>query len=266
MGSRKLHRISTTSCATRVRPGRRLRVPAEGSTTLQPALGSVVRVFVLGVDPGLSRCGYSVVHSRPGGARAVALGVITTSPADPLPHRLAELQRELRALIHEFDPAVVAVERVLFQVNVRTAMSVGQASGIAMAEGAAAGCEVVQYSPNQVKEAVTGYGAADKLQVQQMVQTLLGLAALPEPPDAADAAALALTHLALSGSATGAMSDRFTGGALAPEAGLAGSPGSARRPPSSPGAGAVPGAGRVKNAVGRSPRPQPPTRVPGASS
>ena len=117
-------------------------------------------MFVLGVDPGLSRCGYGVLEARGRGAHAAALGVITTPPSDPLPIRLAELQRELRALIVEFRPAVVVVERVLFQVNVRTAMSVGQASGIAMAEAAAAGCEVVQYSPNQVKEAVTGYGAA----------------------------------------------------------------------------------------------------------
>ncbi len=219
-----------------------------GSTTTAAAVGSVVRMFVLGVDPGLSRCGYSVVQARPGGARALALGVITTSPADPLPQRLAELQRELRALIHEFEPAVVAVERVLFQVNVRTAMSVGQASGLAMAEGAAAGCEVVQYSPNQVKEAVTGYGAADKLQVQQMVQTLLGLAVLPEPPDAADAAALALTHLALSGSATGAQSTRLAAGAPRP------------------GGGAGPIAGRVKNAVGRAPASLSSPRAPGASS
>ena len=156
-------------------------------------------MFVLGVDPGLSRCGYCVVDARSGRSRAVALGVITTSPADPLPQRLAELQGELRSLIAEFSPSVAAVERVLFQVNVRTAMSVGQASGIAMAEAATAGCEVVQYSPNQVKQAVAGHGGADKLQIQQMVQTLLGLPALPEPPDAADAAALALTHIAMAG-------------------------------------------------------------------
>jgi crossover junction endodeoxyribonuclease RuvC len=87
---------------------------------------------------------------------------------------------------------------VLFQVNVRTAMSVGQASGLAMAEAAARGCDVVEYSPNQVKQAVTGHGAASKEQVQRMVQTLLGLAELPEPPDAADAAAIALCHLALA--------------------------------------------------------------------
>lgn len=153
-------------------------------------------MFVLGIDPGLSRCGYCVLEADPARARAVALGVVRTSPADPVPARLAELQRELRSLLAEFPPAVLAVERVLFQVNVRTAMAVGQASGIAMAEAVAAGAEVVEYSPNQVKLAVAGWGGADKEQVQQMVQTLLDLPTRPEPPDAADAAALALTHLA----------------------------------------------------------------------
>jgi crossover junction endodeoxyribonuclease RuvC len=155
-------------------------------------------MFVMGIDPGLSRCGYAVVEGRRAGPRAVALGVVTTPPTDPLPTRLVELQRELRALLAEFHPGAVAVERVLFQVNVRTAMAVGQASGIAMAEAAATGCEVVQYSPNQVKDAVAGWGGAGKVQVQVMVQTLLRLPQRPEPPDAADAAALALTHLAFA--------------------------------------------------------------------
>jgi crossover junction endodeoxyribonuclease RuvC len=92
----------------------------------------------------------------------------------------------------------MAVERVLFQVNVSTAMSVGQASGIAMVEAVNAGCEVVQYSPNEVKSAVAGWGNADKVQMQQMVQTLLGLSEPPHPFDAADAAALALCHVAMA--------------------------------------------------------------------
>ena len=98
----------------------------------------------------------------------------------------------------ELRPQVVVVEQVFFQVNVRTAMSVGQASGLALAEAAARGCEVVQYTPNQVKEAVTGWGGADKAQVQRIVQARLGLAAPPRPPDVADAAALALCHLAMA--------------------------------------------------------------------
>ena len=153
-------------------------------------------MFVLGIDPGLSRCGYGAVRATPSGPRAEAIGVLRTSPSDPLPERLAELQGELRSLLVELRPDVVAVERVFFQVNVRTAMSVGQASGIAIAEAVNAGCEVAQYSPNEVKLAVAGDGAAGKEQVQQMVKHLLGLRATPRPADAADAAALALCHLA----------------------------------------------------------------------
>lgn len=153
-------------------------------------------MFVLGIDPGLSRCGYGAVRADATGTRATAIGVIRTAPSTPLPERLAELQGELRALLAELRPDVVAVERIFFQSNVRTAMSVGQASGLAMAEAIGAGCEVVQYSPNEVKLAVTGDGSADKGQVQEMVRRLLGLAVAPKPADAADAAALALCHLA----------------------------------------------------------------------
>ncbi len=166
------------------------------SAVAGPAPATVVQVFVLGIDPGLSRCGYGAVLATARGPQARAIGVIRTLPATPLPQRLYELQLELRALITELKPDVVAVERVFFQTNVRTAMSVGQASGLAMSEAVAAGCEVAQYSPNEVKLAVAGDGAADKQQVQDMVQRLLALAAPPRPADAADAAALALCHLA----------------------------------------------------------------------
>ena len=156
-------------------------------------------MFVLGIDPGVSRCGYGCVEGGAGSrARAVAVGVITTPPSDPLPDRLAELDRELRTLIAELRPEVVAVERVFFQVNARTAMSVGQASGLALVAASQAGCQVAQYTPNEVKSAVAGYGSAPKEQVQRMVQTLLGLAEVPSPPDAADALALALCHLAMA--------------------------------------------------------------------
>jgi crossover junction endodeoxyribonuclease RuvC len=154
-------------------------------------------MFVLGIDPGVSRCGYGCVAGAPGaGLRAQAVGVITTCKDDPLPERLALLQHELQALIAELTPEVVVVERVFFQTNVKTAMSVGQASGLALAAAAAAGCTVAQYTANEVKQAVAGYGGADKGQVQRMVQRLLGLAEIPKPPDAADALALALCHLA----------------------------------------------------------------------
>jgi len=154
---------------------------------------------VLGIDPGLTRCGYAVVDGRgPSTVRAVSMGVIRTPASDPLPNRLATLRTEFTSLIAEFEPDVVAVEQVFFQVNVRTAMATGQASGLALAEAAIAGCEVIQYTPNQVKDAVAGWGGAGKEQVQRMVQARLKLATLPKPADAADAAAIALTHLSMS--------------------------------------------------------------------
>jgi crossover junction endodeoxyribonuclease RuvC len=153
-------------------------------------------MFVVGIDPGLSRCGYGVVERSGRRPRAVAAGVLRTDPALDVARRLAALQADLRHLLAEHRPAVVAVERVLFQVNARTAIPVAQAAGIAMAEGVGAGAEVVEYSPNQVKQAVAGFGGADKDQVGRMVQTLLGLATPLRPADAADAVALALCHLA----------------------------------------------------------------------
>jgi crossover junction endodeoxyribonuclease RuvC len=150
---------------------------------------------VLGIDPGMSRCGYGAVVQRGAALCALAAGVIRTPASHPLPDRLAALEAELEALVADLRPAAVAVERVFFQVNVRTAMSVGQASGLALAVAARAGLPVVEYAPNEVKQAVAGYGGADKAQVQAMVAKLLGLARAPRPPDAADALALAICHL-----------------------------------------------------------------------
>lgn len=151
---------------------------------------------VLGIDPGLTRCGYAVLRQEGTSVRPLALGVIRTPPTDELPQRLAVLRHELAALLDQYEPHGVAVEQIFFQTNVRTAMSVGQASGVALAEAAARGCDVVQFTPNQVKDSVAGWGAAPKAQVQKMVQARLGLSAPPKPADAADAAALALCYLA----------------------------------------------------------------------
>jgi len=152
---------------------------------------------VLGIDPGLTRCGYAVVQAenRP---ELVAMGVVTTPASDPLPQRLARLQADLTEIFDQYAPTAVAVERVFFQHNTRTAMSVGQASGIVLAMAAARGCDVAQYTPSQVKNAVAGDGAADKLAMQRMVQLRFGLKTLPTPADAADAAALAVCHIAIS--------------------------------------------------------------------
>jgi len=163
-------------------------------------------MFVLGIDPGLSRCGYGCVeHGRK--PRAVAAGVIRTDPSLERPLRLAEIQREARALVGELKPQVVAIERVLFQQNATTAMSVGMVSGIIMVEAVSAGCAVVEYSPNEVKLAVAGWGGAGKDEVGRMVQALLGLQKRLEPADVADAVAVALCHVAHipAGRAAGAL-------------------------------------------------------------
>ena len=155
-------------------------------------------MFVLGVDPGVSRCGYGCVESARGQTRAIAVGVLSTSPSEPLPDRLGALDSDIRELLADLRPDVVAVERLFLQTNVHTAMSVGQASGLVLSAASQAGCTVVQYTPNQVKQAVAGYGAAGKEQVQRMVQSLLGLPEVPKPADAADALALALCHLSMA--------------------------------------------------------------------
>ncbi len=158
---------------------------------------------MLGIDPGLSRCGYGVVEAHGVRSRAVSAGVIRTDPKTPLPQRLGELQQEIASLIEDYHPDVVAIERVLFQVNVQTAMMVGQASGVVMATAATAGCEVAEFSPNEVKLSIAGYGNATKDQVEHMVQRLLGIGQPLRPVDAADAVAIALCYLAQSSVLTG---------------------------------------------------------------
>lgn len=154
---------------------------------------------VLGIDPGLTRCGYAVLSmSGSQEISARAIGVLRTSPSHDLADRLAEIHQEVEVLINEFKPDAVAVEQVFFQNNVRTAMGVGQASGIVLALASRAGCVVAQYTPSQVKNSVAGWGSATKEQVGRMVQQRLGLASIPEPADAADAAAIALCHCSIA--------------------------------------------------------------------
>lgn len=152
-------------------------------------------MFVLGIDPGLSRCGYGCVRRTTDGYAASAAGVLTTDPADPVPIRLARLREDLSELLDDLKPAVVVIERIFFRSNARTAMAVGQASGIALLTAVEHGCQVAEYTAAEVKLAVTGYGNATKEQVQLMVTRLAKLGAVPKPPDAADALALAICHL-----------------------------------------------------------------------
>ncbi|MFY1683924.1 crossover junction endodeoxyribonuclease RuvC [Micromonospora sp.] len=151
---------------------------------------------VLGVDPGLTRCGVGVVEGVPGRpCSLVAYYVVYTDPADDLSLRLLHLDRSLTDLVAEHRPDAVAVERVFSQHNVRTVMGTAQASGIAVLAGARAGLPVQTYTPSEVKAAVTGSGQADKKQMTTMVTRLLRLAEPPRPADAADALALAICHV-----------------------------------------------------------------------
>jgi crossover junction endodeoxyribonuclease RuvC len=162
---------------------------------LKQPLDRVERVFVIGIDPGVSRCGYGVVRQYGSHLAATAGGVVTTDPDQPLPERLKDLLSELRCLVAEIRPDAVVVERVFFQTNARTAMATGQAGGLALVAAAEFGCEIAQYTSNEVKMAVVGFGGATKDQVQRMVAALLDLPEPPKPPDVADALALAVCHL-----------------------------------------------------------------------
>ena len=154
---------------------------------------------VVGVDPGLSRCGVGVVDGPGHRPRAVRAGVIRTPAGDPTARRLALLHAELTAVLADTRPDAVAVERVFVNANTRTAMGVGQAAGVVLLCAEQARLQVTEYTPTQVKATVTGSGTADKAQVGFMVRALLGLAEIPRPADAADALALAICHLQASG-------------------------------------------------------------------
>jgi crossover junction endodeoxyribonuclease RuvC len=153
---------------------------------------------VLGVDPGLGRCGWAVLDGHGGRVAAAGYGTIQTG-GDQVAPRLAELAGGLREVLATHRPEALAIERVFFNANVRTAMTVGQASGVVLLLAAEHGLRVAAYTPPQVKQAVTGTGGAPKEQVGYMVRALLGLEAVPTPADTADALAVALCHLQHAG-------------------------------------------------------------------
>jgi len=152
-------------------------------------------MLILGLDPGTATTGYGLVREVEGELAVVEYGAITT-PAQLAPaERLRQIYQELSAIIARHAPAAVAVEKLFFSRNVRTAMAVGQARGVALLAAANAGLPVYEYTPSEVKQAITGYGGARKAQVQQMVQLLLELEEVPRPDDVADAIAVAVCHL-----------------------------------------------------------------------
>jgi crossover junction endodeoxyribonuclease RuvC len=152
-------------------------------------------MVVLGIDPGTATTGYGLVtETESGSLQMITYGVIIT-PADmPMPERLLILYQRIREILLLHQPDSGAVERLFFQRNVTTALSVGQARGVALLALAEKGCSVAEYTPLEVKQAVCGYGGADKNQVQQMVRALLNLENIPKPDDAADALAIAICH------------------------------------------------------------------------
>jgi crossover junction endodeoxyribonuclease RuvC len=153
-------------------------------------------MLVLGIDPGTATTGYGLVRDLSDGSlEVVDYGVIVTPASLAMPERLQSLFQELVEKILLYHPQSGAVEKLFFQRNVTTAMTVGQARGVALLAMAQNGIDVAEYTPLQVKQAVTGYGGADKNQVQQMVKALLYLERIPKPDDAADALAVAICHL-----------------------------------------------------------------------
>ena len=153
-------------------------------------------MIVIGIDPGTALTGFGIVEETANGhLTAIQYGAIETSAEQTLDKRLQIIYQALSKILILHRPQTGAVEKLFFQRNVRTAMSVGQARGVAMLALAEAGVEVAEYTPMQVKQAVTGYGSADKNQVQQMVRAILSLETAPQPDDVADALAVAICHI-----------------------------------------------------------------------
>ena len=152
-----------------------------------------MRIF--GIDPGSERTGYGCVETDGRRHHLVACGAIASRHEDAFPDRLARIHRELTALLVECRPDCVAIENLFHANNVRSALKLGHARGVAMLAAVEAGCPVVEYTPAEIKRAVVGYGRAEKQQVAQMIKLLLGLAKAPSPFDATDALAVAICHM-----------------------------------------------------------------------
>jgi crossover junction endodeoxyribonuclease RuvC len=151
-------------------------------------------MIILGIDPGTATTGYGVIEQKGGNVSLVDYGVIITEPNQPLEHRLEKLYDQLEDIIDEYNPEEIAIEQLFFSANVKTAMAVGQARGVILLATQKAGVPMTEYTPNQVKNGICGYGSADKKQIQKMVKMLLKLDETPQPDDAADALAIAICH------------------------------------------------------------------------
>ena len=173
-------------------------------------------MIVLGIDPGTAALGYGIVEATGSRLREIHHGCLVTSPDMGCRSGLLEVHKMVVELIGSYSPAVIAVERLFFSRNVQTAFGVGQARGVVLLAAAQHGVPVVEATPNEVKSAIAGYGAADKQQVQRMVQVVLGMASLPRPDDAADALAIAVWAANSATSGTAALSAVMDRAAVAP--------------------------------------------------
>lgn len=151
-------------------------------------------MIILGIDPGLAIMGYGIIHYEGNRFRSIDYGAITTPSTMPTPIRLKKIYEDLNEIMVKHSPDVVAIEELFFNTNVKTALLVGHARGVAVLSAANNNKEIFEYTPLQVKQGVVGYGRADKGQVQQMVKTLLNLSNVPKPDDVADALAVAICH------------------------------------------------------------------------
>ena len=151
-------------------------------------------MLILGIDPGFAIVGFGLVETAGGRQRLVNCGAITTPAGDPLPARLLQIADDMDLLLERFKPEAMAVEELFFTNNITTGIGVAQARGVILLAAEKRGVPIFEYSPSQVKQAVVGYGKAEKRQVMDMTRRLLGLAAPPKPDDAADAVAVALCH------------------------------------------------------------------------
>ena len=153
---------------------------------------------IIGIDPGTGILGFGVVDFRNGKSKMVTAGVVTTPAHTPIDVRLEDIYDSLTEIIAETKPDVMSIEKLFFGQNVTTAMSVAQARGVAMLAGRKGGLPIAEYTPMQIKQTLTGYGKADKKQMQEMVRMHLGLREVPKPDDCADALAAAITHSMMS--------------------------------------------------------------------
>lgn len=162
--------------------------------TKAPADKAQLGLRILGIDPGYARTGYAILDCNHDHFRVVDYGLIETSAQTPFPERLLTIDRALTSLCDHFSADAMAIEELFFYRNITTAIGVAQARGVAVAAAARQGLEIYEYTPMQVKLAVTGYGNAAKEQVQAMVKAILGLREVPKPDDVADAIAIAICH------------------------------------------------------------------------